>query len=148
MKITEIMSASDSFTDEVCTETWARTFTNQAISKINMFLGTSLPLLQATDSEYSITYLPDDWQYALLVTHVNYGVKMNDTSLNEADRYLQEFNEYLKLLKSRMNEVIDDEFLKPSGNGDEDTGNGGVYVLDTSEAIDQGWFKYSNRGGN
>lgn len=148
MKVTEIMSASDSFTDEVCTETWARAFTNQAISKINMFLGISLPLLKNEDSEYSTAYLPDYWQYTLLVTHVNYGVKMNDTSLNEADRYLQEFYKYLELLKSRMNEIIDDEFLNPGGNGEEDTGVGGVYVLDTANAIDQNWFKYRNRGSN
>lgn len=148
MTVNEIMTASDSFTDEVCTATWARTFTNQAIAKINMFLGTSLPLLKPTENEYSPSYLPDDWQYTLIVTYVNWGVKMNDTSLNEADRYLQEFNEYLKLLKSRMNEVIDEEYRKPNGNGDEDTGSGGVYVLDTHDAIDWGWFGRRTRGNN
>ena len=148
MNITEIMQASDSFTDEVCTENWARTFTNQAISKINLFLGTSLPLLESSTGEYSTSYLPNDWQYALLVTYVNYGVKMNDTSLNEADRYLQEFNEYLKLLKSRMNEVIDEEYRSPSGNGEDDSGNGGIYGIDTTFAIDKGWFWGSNRGNN
>lgn len=150
MRIDEIRTASDSFTDEVCTDTWCRTFINEAIAAINMNLGISLPLLGGSELEYKTEYLPNTWQQALFVNYVNYGVKMNDTSLNEADRYLQKFNDYLQLLKSQITDVVADEFLKPDGKGNNDgvVGVGGVYGLDTSSAIDWGWFSNHGRGGN
>lgn len=152
MKVQDIMSYSDSFTDEVCSEDWARAFINQAIGRTNSALNISLPLLKPNDSEYSSKILPDDWQNLLLVIFVCYGVKMNDTSLNEADRYLSLFNESLDLLKSKLTSVIPPEYQKPSGNGDVDdgTGVGGVYPIDTSNAIDWNWFGpwASQKGGN
>ena len=151
MKVQDIMSYSDSFTDEVCTEGWARAFINQAIGRINTALRISLPLLSPDDSEYSSSILPDDWQNALLVIFVCYGVKMNDTSLNEADRYLSLFNEALDSLKSNMTTVVPPEYQSPSGNGEDDgSGVGGAYPIDTSNAINWGWFGpgTATRGGN
>ena len=152
MKITDIMSYSDSFTDEVCSEEWARAFVNQAIGLINVTLQVSLPLLDSSASEYVATILPDDYQNILFVPYVCYGVKMNDTSLNEADRYLNMFNTNLTFLKSNLSTVIPPEYQDPSGNGEESTiqGKGGVYQIDTSNAINMGWFGpgTSTRGGN
>lgn len=146
------MTYSDSFTDEVCTESWARSFINQALGTINITLNISLPLLADTDSEYSTDILPDDWQNALLVPYVCYGVKMNDTSLNEADRYLSIFNTNLGLLQSRLSTVIPPEYQDPSGNGGDSviTGKGGKYQLNTNNAINWYWFGpgTTSRGGN
>ena len=145
------MNYSDSFTDEVCTETWARAFINQAIGKINITLNISLPLLQDTESEYSADILPDDWQNILFVPYVCYGVKMNDTSLNEADRYYSLFIEALEALKANITVVIPPDYQNPSGNGENDgSGVGGVYPIDTSNAINWGWFGpwSTSRGGN
>lgn len=151
MKVQDIMNYSDSFTDEVCTETWARAFINQAIGKINITLNISLPLLQDTESEYSADILPDDWQNILFVPYVCYGVKMNDTSLNEADRYYSLFIEALEALKANITVVIPPDYQNPSGNGENDgSGVGGVYPIDTSNAINWGWFGpwSTSRGGN
>lgn len=151
MKVQDIMDYSDSFTDEVCTENWARAFINQAIGRINNTLNISLPLLSENDSEYSNKILPDDWQNSLLVIFVCYGVKMNDTSLNEADRYLSLFNEALEALKANLTAIVPPEYQGPSGNGeDSDAGIGGVYPIDTSNAINWGWFGpwSTSRGGN
>lgn len=146
------MEFSDSFTDEVCTEEWCRSFVNQALSRINLELKTSLPLLSNEMSEYPPEILPDDWQNALLVIFVCWGVKMNDTSLNEADRYLQMFNDALGLLKGNMTSVIPPEYQTPSGNGEDngENGKGGIYRINTNNAINMCWFGpgTGSRGGN
>lgn len=153
MEIQQMMQFSDSFTDEVCTEEWARAFANQAIARINLELNISLPLLADTEPEYSPDILPDDWQNALLVIFICWGVKMNDTSLNEADRYLQLFNDALSRLKANLTTVVPPEYQNPSGNGDvseDGAGKGGMYPINTNNAINMSWFGpgTTSRGGN
>ena len=150
MEITDIMKASDSYTDEICSEVWARYFINQAIAQINASLHTRLPLLNSEDSEYSKDILSDGWQNLLLVTYVCWGVKMNDTSLNEADRYMNQFVQNLNLLKNTMSDNIPVEYTGGSqGDGSNNDGLGGVYQVDTTGAINLGWFGNSGgRGGH
>jgi hypothetical protein len=138
MKLSAIMSISDSYTDEVVTGTNALLYANEAIAFINTKLGVNLPFFVSTTAEY--TALSESWCRRLIVTYLNYSVKMNDSSLNEAAEYKNSFYEAFTDLSSVYLEAIDILYLPTTLSN--------VYVLDTSDAVDTGWFFNSgNRGG-
>lgn len=145
MQISDIINASDSYTDENTIRVQANNYINEAIAIINS-KGFNLPLLKADEADYKA--MPDFWQIRLLVNYVNYGVKMLETDLVEADRYERKFYEALRDFLTNGYRFIADEyvgFIQPDGTLNKD-GIGGVYKLDTSGAINKGWFGRTTRG--
>ena len=85
----------------------------------------------------------------------SYGVKMNDSSLSEADRYLDEFYRALDNFKQALGDLVSSYDPNDStGNSGispdlvKQEGFGGVYNIDTSNAIDVGFFGADSNGGN
>lgn len=130
MTLDKLMSWSESFTDEIQTESFALGYANKAIADINTEAGLTLPFIEGMLVEY--TALPESWFVRLLLPYLNYGIKMNDTSVAEADRYKQEFEIALFKFKDRAQSVVAEVFI----NKDEQR----VFPIDTTNSIDLGWF--------
>lgn len=130
MTLRKIIGWSESFTDEVQTESFALSFANNAIAEINTEAGLKLPFIKTLDEVY--TALPESWFVRLMVPYLNYGIKMNDTSVGEADRYNQQFQIALIKFRDIARNLVAVEFV----NVDEQK----VFKIDTTNSIDLGWF--------
>lgn len=137
MKLRDIMVWSDGFTDEVQTAGLAIGYANRAIAAINTNFNTRLPFVIDVNDDYDA--LEENWFVRFMMAALSYGIKMNDGSMTEAMEYKNEF------------EVAMYEFEgadKSVAIPDEDFRGDGVLVqqIDTSYAIDTGWF--GNTGTN
>ena len=130
MTLNKLMGWSESFTDEIQTEDFALGYANKAIADINTEAGLVLPFIEDMDENY--TALPESWFVRLLLPYLNYGIKMNDTSVAEADRYKQEFEISLIKFKDRAQSIVAEEFINENEKR--------MFTIDTSNAIDIGWF--------
>lgn len=141
MKLSDVNTVSDSFTDEVQSAQFSISYANQAISEINAEVGLILPFIKTVQEEY--TALPDTWFHRLIGWFISYGIKMNDGSMNEALEYKDWF---LRALQS----------FKEVAVGSEENGAGGLidpeYIdqlslsqkfarMETRKFIDSGWFR-------
>lgn len=147
MKLSELITISDSYTDEVLTSTKGILYANEVVAKINSKYGLDLPFFEnATDdwtfldpdTDLAVAVLPPTWMRRLFVPWMNYSVKMNDSSLNEAAEYKSEFFEAMMDFGENYLNILDEYFLTGDMNG--------VYTINTTGAVDPGW--YYNRGGN
>lgn len=131
MKLKQIMSWSDGYTDEVLSSNQALGYANKTIADINTTFNISLPFIEAVDEDY--TALTDSWFVKFMTPALSYGIKMNDGSLTEAQEYKNDlamaFYDFESVDKSL---VIEEEFI----TGDSTT----IHQIDTSNAIDIGWF--------
>lgn len=138
MTINEITVAANNFTDEQASPTVVRYYVNECIGKINIELRSTLPLFTSvTDPTYSA--ISESWQITLFVPYVCYSIKMNDGSLNEADRYKVVFNENLAKLIEEKNRAIDSAY-----RGTDFTA---IYRTDPTMGINTGWFRRRSNGG-
>lgn len=139
MTINQLITQSNSFTDESVTSVIALEFVNMAVAIINNECDLTLPLFENVTEDY--ISLSDSWQKALIGSYLSYGVKMNDASLNEAQEYKLEFEKQLQSFKNSPNgaALVSDD-LKSLDFG-------GVYGIDTTDAVDMGLFGNSQRGG-
>lgn len=150
MKLIKITDNSEIFTDEIFNDEDLVSFANKAISRINTECRTVFPFYKTINQEYDA--FPDIWQLDLLSPYISYGIKMNDSSLSEADRYLDEFYRVLNNFKENLGTLVDNYKNGDINNGisseyiDED-GFGGVYGIDTSNAINVGFFGDNGNGG-
>lgn len=135
MKLSELIKMSDAFTDETVTTQNAINYANKGIAAVNTRLGIALPFFTDTSTDY--TALTPSWLLTLVGTYINYAVKLNDSSLNEADRYKAEFNDALSVFSGEYTKFVAEAYLN---------GQTGVYQIDTQEAID--WGIWTPRGGN
>lgn len=150
MTLKTIINNASIFTDEKFTESDLLSIANKGISRINTECGTLFPYYVDSNSDY--TAIPSNWQMDLMSVYISYGIKMNDSSLSEADRYLDEFYRILNSFKDKLGTLVN-----KFNNGDtingispdfiESEGFGGVYGIDTSGAIDVGFFGSNSNGG-
>lgn len=138
MKLSDMMTVSDSYTDEVLTSGNALKYSNEAVARINTKFSIALPFFADTTTDYDA--LNESWCRRLYVTYMNYAVKMNDSSLNEAMMYKNEFDIALQEFGAIYLDLLDAEYI---GDGNVP----GVYQIDTSDAVDSGWFTNNGRGG-
>jgi hypothetical protein len=132
MNLTDITNTANAFTDENFQPTVVLHFVNKAISEINTELKCRLPIFSDVTTNY--TALATKWIMSLLVPYACYSIKMNDGSLNEADRYLVTFNDnFIKLISDKENAISKDY------REDEDDFNG-IYQRDLSTGINAGLF--------
>lgn len=151
MTLQEIVNNSQFFTDETVAQLNSVSVANKALSIINTECKTLFPFMETLTDEY--TYMPSNWLFALLSPYLSYAIKMNDSSLSEADRYLEEFYRALNNFKDNLGSLIStyDETDPESGISPDlivEDGLGGVYQIDTSDAINVGWFGNSGNGGS
>lgn len=151
MKLADIVKNSSIFTDENFSVENVISIANRAISRINNECKTLFPFYNDTTSEY--TAIPAMWQYDLISPYLSYGIKMNDSSLSEANMYLDEFYRALNTFKDNIGSLVE-----AYENGDTDNGisgeyintigYGGVYGIDTSDAVNIGFFGSNGNGGS
>ena len=150
MTLKTITTNSAIFTDENFSDADLLSIANKGISRINTECKTLFPFYTSIDEDYK--YIPSNWQLDLISNYVSYGIKMNDSSLSEANMYLDEFYRVLNTFKDNLGSLID-----RYENGDteggisseyiDSVGFGGVYGIDTSGAINVGFFGNNSNGG-
>lgn len=150
MTLKDIVTNSQFFTDESISNVNYLSVANKAIAIINTECKTLFPRIENDGEKY--TYIPKDWTFALLSPYISYAIKMNDSSLTEADRYLDEFYRALTNFKDILGTLVEsyDPEVENSGVSPDmisDIGFGGVYQIDTSNAVNLGFFG-RNTGGN
>ena len=150
MTLTEITENSEIFTDETFDDEDLIKFANKAISRINTECKTLFPFFEDAITDY--TAIPKMWLLDLVSTYIAYGIKMNDSSLSEADRYLEEFYRALNNFKDILGTLVENYDKENTDSGVSpdmiaDLGFGGVYQIDTSNAINVGFFGNSGNGG-
>lgn len=151
MTLKEIVTNSQFFTDESISNVNYLSVANKAIAIINTECKTLFPRIE--DDSLTYTYMPKDWLFALLSPYISYAIKMNDSSLSEADRYLDEFYRALNNFKDILGTLVEsyDPEVPDSGVSSDmiaELGFGGVYQIDTSNAINIGYFGNNNSAGN
>lgn len=150
MTLEDIIKNSSIFTDENFSATDMISIANRAISRINTDCKTLFPFYEDTKTEY--TAIPAIWQFDIISPYLSYGIKMNDSSLSEANVYLDEFYKALNNFKDNLGSLIEtyekgDTINGVSGEYINSIGYGGVYGIDTSDAINIGFFGYNGNGG-
>ena len=151
MTLSDIVANSQFFTDETVAQINSVSVANKALSIINTECKTLFPFMENITDTY--TYMPKNWLYSLLSPYISYAIKMNDSSLSEADRYLEEFYRALNNFKDNLGSLIStyDENDPESGISPDlvtETGLGGVYQIDTSNARNVGFFGNVGNGGS
>lgn len=107
MTIIEVANMANSYTDENFSVGVLLGYANAAISKINITIKTNLPLF---DSQEEYTALNSNWINMIVVPFVCWSIKMNDSSINEANVYLFQYEEGLKELSKQKSTQIDEEY--------------------------------------
>jgi len=138
MTINEITAISNSFTDEQASTSVVRYYVNECISKVNIEAKAKLPLFSSINDP-TYTALSESWQNVLFVPYVCYSIKMNDGSLNEADRYITKFNENLAKLLQEKNSAIGESYREEDFTA--------IYRTDPTMGINVGWFTRRGNGG-
>lgn len=151
MTLKNITNNSAIFTDEKFSDNDLISFANKAISRINTECKTLFPYYEGINATYSA--VPGNWQMDLISPYISYGIKMNDSSLSEADRYLDEFYKSLANFKDNLGSLVDKYANGDTVNGIssefiDNIGFGGVYGIDTSNAINVGFFGNNGNGGS
>lgn len=151
MTLKNIITNASIFTDEKFSESDLLSIGNKGISRINTECGTNFPYYKDVNSDYAA--IPEHWQFDLLSLYISYGIKMNDSSLSEADRYLDEFYRVLTSFKDKLGTLVDKYVNGDTINGIspefiDSEGFGGVYGIDTTNAIDIGFFGSNSNGGS
>lgn len=151
MTLQEIVNNSQFFTDETVATLNSVSVANKALSIINTECKTLFPFMENLGDTYS--YMPSNWLFALLSPYLSYAIKMNDSSLSEADRYLEEFYRALNNFKDNLGSLLAtyDETDPESGISPDmvvEDGLGGVYQIETENAINVGWFGNQGNGGS
>lgn len=150
MMLSAIIKNSNIFTDENLSNDNLLSIANKGIARINTEIGTRFPEYKTVTEEY--VAFPASWQLDLISNYLSYGVKMNDSSLTEANMYLDEFYRILNNLKDKLGTLVDIYNNGDAKNGIspeyiETEGFGGVYGIDTSGAINVGFFGDMGNGG-
>lgn len=151
MSLSEILTNSQYFTDESIEKINSINVANKALAIVNTECRTLFPQMDDINTNYE--YMPSNWLFALLSPYISYAIKMNDSSITEADRYLEEFYRALNNFKDNLGTLIAeyDETDFNSGISPDliiETGFGGVYAIDTENAINVGFFANEGNGGN
>lgn len=151
MTLAEITKNSAIFTDETFSVENILSLANRAISRINVECKTLFPFYKDTTSEY--TAIPPIHQFDMISPYLSYGIKMNDSALSEANIYLDEFYKALNSFKDSIGSLVEayeqgDTENGLSGEYINSIGYGGVYGIDTSDAINIGFFGDNGNGGS
>jgi len=151
MTLAEITKNSSIFTDENFSVENILSLANRAISRINVECNTLFPFYTDTTTDY--TAIPVKHQLDMISPYLSYGIKMNDSSLSEANMYLDEFYRALNAFKDSIGSLVEayeqgDIENGISGEYINTIGYGGVYGMDTSNAINIGFFGNNGNGGS
>jgi hypothetical protein len=130
MTLDDLKKRAESFTDETITDDFALSYSSEALDIINTEAGLLLPYF--VDLEEVYVAMPDSWIGRLIVPYLCYGIKMNDTSLPEAYEYKNKFDIALMKFKDIARSLLEEEFV--------DSNFSDVYAIDSSKALDVGWF--------
>lgn len=114
MKFEDMAVTANQYTDENYSDDLLMAFANEAIAQINTEINVNLPFI--TDVVASYYALSESWIRALVIPYMCWSIKMNDGSLNEADRYQVTFNRSLEKLKINKNTAISEEYQNDDFN--------------------------------
>lgn len=118
-------------TDETFAIGLIRGYADEAISHINITVGSTLPVFDANSTSV-YTALDDNWLRTIVVNFVADSIKKNDGSLNEASYFEQKWRMNLNLLKKDKKRYIATEY---QGDNFSTT-----YKNDPSKALNIGWW--------
>lgn len=131
LTLEKIKDLANAVTDETFAITLIRGYADEAISHINITLGSKLPPFATTATEvYSA--LDDMWLRTIVVNFIADRIKRNDGSLNEAAMYEQTWRLNLNTLKKEKRTYIADAY---KGDNFSTT-----YANDPSKGLNLGWW--------
>jgi hypothetical protein len=108
MTITEITRIANNYTDEVFTNLVCLDFANEAIAKINVALGATLPDMTIS-ADY--TALDSQWIRTVIVPYVSYSIKLSDGSINESQiNFLQRYEQGIRELRKNKKQAIPETY--------------------------------------
>lgn len=108
MTLTELTVQANNYTDENFDTETTIGFANQAISKINLYLKSTLPLF--TDPSNDYVAIGIEWQHAIIVPYICWAIKMNDSSISEAREFLMQYQEGLDILRKNKRSAIPEAY--------------------------------------
>jgi hypothetical protein len=135
MTINQITLLANEMTDENYEPSMIMGFVNTVIARTNVTIDANLPVF--TDVSTNYTAISDNWQRLLFVSYASYAIKANDGSLNEADRFRNEFETSFRLLEENKFKAIADVY-----KGDN---FGNMYYMNAQNGINVGWFTTRNK---
>jgi hypothetical protein len=104
MTLTQLTSISNNYTDENVIPQVTMQYANTALSKINVALKTTLPYFEDNITNY--VGLSDDWLNIVVVPHICWAIKMNDSSINEAREFIFQYEQGIRELKKNKKTAI------------------------------------------
>jgi hypothetical protein len=108
MTITEITRIANNYTDEVFTNLVCLDFANEAIAKVNVALGATLPDMTISDD---YTALDSQWIRTVIVPYVSYSIKLSDGSINESQiNFLQRYEQGIRELRKNKKQAIPETY--------------------------------------
>lgn len=110
MTLTELTLAANVYSDENFNTSVTRVYANEAIARANIKLKAKLPYFSDTDDNADYAALAEEWLRGYVVPYIAYSIKMNDGSLNEADRFNVRWQEGLYLLVREKRTAIDEAY--------------------------------------
>jgi hypothetical protein len=133
MTLIKMTTAANAYCDETYNTLLTMNYANEAISQINSELDCSLPFIESDIVEY--VALSETWIRAILIPYICWSIKMNDGSLNEADRYQVKYIDGFNKLKLLKDTVIATEYQGENFSG--------VYEIDFSHVSKDGLYDES-----
>lgn len=104
MTLNELTVAANNYTDENFDSETTLQFANAAISKINLYLKSTLPFFSDQSANYDA--LSDEWQFSIIVPYICWAIKMNDSSIEEAREFLFQYQEGLDVLRKNKRSAV------------------------------------------
>ena len=150
MTLDEITKSVAIFTDEDFGNDDLLVIANKGISRINTNCKTKFPHFESNTEQY--TAIPKHWLLDLISAWTCYGIKMNDSAMQEASEYLDEFYKILNDFNEDLGTMVENYEMGDTENGIssdyiDEIGFGGVYGIDTSNAVNVGYFGNQGNGG-
>lgn len=130
MTLIKMTTAANAYCDENYTTLLTMNYVNEAIAQINSELDCTLPFIESDSAEY--VALSETWIRSLFIPYICWSIKMNDGSLNEADRYLVSYNRNFEKLKLLKDNVISETYQGENFSG--------VYKIDYSQVSKDGLY--------
>jgi len=108
MNVTNMVAVANAYTDENFKANQALLFVNEAIGTVNAELKCSLPFIEDVNVEY--TALNETWIRQILIPYICYSIKMNDSSINEANMFYRSYELGLQRISDNKRDAIAVEY--------------------------------------
>lgn len=134
VKVAEVVSQINTLGDDSISLNIVVNWINDAIAYMNTELGADFPFVEAAQGDRGFAF-PDKWVLSCIVPFGVARLKQMDSSVDEASRFYQQFNDQLALMKYKY--TVPDEY-KDLDPVLEDRSESDIYTTPALRHL--GWF--------